>query len=169
MLAALLLLCSFTDASLCFHSTQEKQGRNKQFGVKKDKWMMFPLWSHDKEQFLFQESSCTSVLRWYLCVWKVTLPSHPWVSQFCTHVCDHKDGSLCTPCFIYRRIFIMMGLQWWLKEDVMLQSFTISQLKTTVKAATSLSWHLKSVWITHTMSDRQIVCASQISSFFLLL
>lgn len=119
---------------------------------------------------LLKKSSCLSVLWWWrVCVWKVILPSHPWVSQICSLVCDQKNENMCTSCFytciqdaFICQLHLILGLQWWLKEDVTLQTIAVSQLITMLKVATCLSWHLRSVWITHSMSDRQIACAPQI-------
>lgn len=70
--------------------------------------------------------------------------------------------------FALRHVHLIPRLQGRLKQDATLQTVTVWQLITTAKATASLSWHLKSVWITHIMSDRQIVCALQIFSVLLL-
>lgn len=70
--------------------------------------------------------------------------------------------------FFLCHVHLIPRLQGRLKQDATLQTVTVWQLITTAKATASLSWHLKSVWITHIMSDRQIVCAPQIFSVLLL-
>lgn len=114
---------------------------------------------------LLYKSSCICVLRWYVCA--ESDPAKSSMSESDLHICMWSERWKPVHfMLIYRRTFIcslhlILGLQWRLKEDVTLQTITVSQLITTVKAAASLSWHLKPVWITHTMSDRQIACAPQ--------
>lgn len=105
---------------------------------------------------------------------RVALPSHARENQICAYACGQKDRSPRTPCLFTAGFFFSVmriwsrGYRGRLKQDATLQTVTVWQLITTAKATASLSWHLKSVWITHIMSDRQIVCAPQIFSVLLL-
>lgn len=122
--------------------------------------------------FLY-ESGCICVLRW--CVCAESGPAKSSARELDLHKCMWSERQKpAHPILIYGRIFFLCHVhliprfQGRLKQDATLQTVTVWQLITTAKATASLSWHLKSVWITHIMSDRQIVCAPQIFSVLLL-